>query len=67
MPTRLVLCPSWGALCRFRECINSVKSESTRFRNREMMASESDSLDARSGRMRSFKLLNNVFITYIAF
>lgn len=31
------------------------------------MASESDSLDARSGRMRSFKLLNNVFITYIAF
>lgn len=31
------------------------------------MGSESDSWDGRSGMMRSLKLLNNMFITYIAF
>lgn len=46
--------------------MSHVKLESRRLRIWEMMASESDSWDGGSGKMRSFKLLN-MFITYIAF
>lgn len=46
--------------------MSHVKLESRRLRIWEMVASESDSWDGGSGKMRSFKLLN-MFITYIAF
>jgi len=41
--------------------MNSVQLESPRLRIGEMVVSESDSWDGRSGKMRSFKLLNNMF------
>lgn len=47
--------------------MNSVKLESIRLRIWEMVTSESDSWDGRNGKMRRFKLLNKMVITYIAF
>lgn len=47
--------------------MNTVKLESIRLRIWEMVTSESDSWDGRNGKTRSFKLLNNMVITYIAF
>lgn len=47
--------------------MNSVKLESTRLRIWETVAFENASWDGSRGKMGSFKLLNNMFITYTAF
>lgn len=47
--------------------MNSVKLESVRLRIWEMVTSESDSWDGRNGKMKRFKLLNKMVITYFAF